>query len=112
MNTPDYTPQLIQAILVGSSALLGFTGVLDVQLAKTVKKVWEKWFVGLFSSIIVVSFITCISYTITWFGSSFLDSASSKSAVIPINASFVIQSICFLILFLEYIGSSFYDTRR
>lgn len=63
------TSQLLQAILIGSSALAGFAGILIAQFARLARtsERWDRWVIGLLALVNGASFIFCVIGAITWF---------------------------------------------
>lgn len=56
------TSQLLHAMLVGSSALAGFAGVLIVQFVHLPRRTrsWDKWAIGIITLAWGVSFVFCV----------------------------------------------------
>jgi hypothetical protein len=107
------TSQMLQAILVGASALAGFTGIILAQIGRIVQRqgAWDKTFkviVGLLAIGSGVSFVFCIFSAIAWFHDS---SIYTNMTLDPGSAYtwFEIQSISFLSLFLFYGIANFFN---
>ena len=106
------TSQMLQAILVGASALAGFTGIIMAHIGRFIQRkgAWDKWFkviIGLLVIITGVSFIFCVFSAIGWFHDTSLypnftwDPGSAYTW-------FKVQSLSFLLLFVFYGLESFF----
>ncbi len=101
------TSQFLQAILVGSSALAGFAGILVIEFARLVRKAdsWVKWLIGLITGLCGIAFIFCVNNIVNWFEYQGMFTSNLDSA----RTWFYVQSFSFLILFLIYIFGSFFS---
>ena len=98
------TSQLLQAMLVGSSALAGFAGVLIVQFARLARRTrsWDKWAIGIITLVCGISFVFCVMGAINWFDYQLTSDLSMA------RNGFISQSLSFLLLFLLYVYVSFF----
>jgi hypothetical protein len=112
MSNEYYTPQLVQAILVGSAALLGFTGVLVVQLAKFVSEPSDRTVAGIIAAISVGAFICCVLFGISWLEFPSYVFNSTIPDIDKIKWSFCVQALAFILLFVGYLGSTFFNNRN
>lgn len=98
------TSQLLQAMLVASSALAGFAGVLTVQFARLARRTraWDKWAIGFITLACGVSFCFCVLGAINWF-----DYHLTSDLNMARNWFFG-QLLSFLLLFGLYVYVSFF----
>jgi hypothetical protein len=111
------TSQLLQAILVASSALAGFTGLLIIEFSRLARKTrsWDKWVIGFISLICGISFVFCVTNAKTWFDDQLVYNLNSQftfdfsSELNNARVAFNVQVLSFFMLFLVYIAESFFS---
>jgi hypothetical protein len=100
-------PQLLQAVLVGSSALAGFAGLIVIQLVQLSRDYayWDRFLVGILSLVNGISFVICIVGAISWFNDNI------ESNLNMARNSFLVQAISFLLLFTSYILVNYFSEK-
>ena len=101
------TSQLMQAILVASSALIGFGGLLVIEVAKLAKGEggWGKVILGVPVLGLGTGFVVCIESAITWYQLADYASSYADRAVTWFN----VQFFSFLLLLLVYVAAKFWS---
>jgi hypothetical protein len=96
------TALLLQAILVASTAIAGFEGLLVVEIVRYTryKQDWPKYLFGLFVLLLGASFIYCVGGAINWFQNI---SSSTSSDVNYVVIWFFAQLFSFLALLFYYV---------
>ncbi len=104
------TSQMLQAILVASSALVGFAGFLIIEYVRLTRRenLWVKSIIGFIALIWGFSFISCVINIIDWFKYKGMFASDLDMALIWFYA----QIGCFLFLFVVYILVSYFSTEK
>ncbi len=68
-NALQLTSQLLQAILIASSALAGFAGLLIIEFSQLARRTsqWDKYVIGFITLVCGGTFVFCVLSAKTWF---------------------------------------------